>query len=164
MDYGHATNREAPCKTRRDVDPGSHKCCPGGRIFRWDRGHVGPRVGPDPHRAPRVPRDQRRRPRPVADAAGSVQRWNQIAIDATGLDHTPIAPGESRASFAEQLGPGRASRAMAIVHVAMFDVVNAIEGEYKGYTGLGPAPFGISMKAVIAQAAHDANPLALGAY
>jgi len=115
----------------------------------------GPRFGPDPHRAPSVSRDQRRRPRPVADAAGSVQRWNQIAIDATGLDHTPIAPGENRASFGEQLGPGRASRAMAIVHVAMFDAVNAIEGEYKSYTRVRPAPFGTSMKAAIAQAAHD---------
>ena len=115
----------------------------------------GPRFGADPNRVPRVPIDPRRRPRPVADSAGSVQHWNQIAIDASGLDHTPIAPGENRANFAEQLGPGRASRAMAIVHLAMFDVVNAIEGEYKSYTGVGPAPFGTSMKTVIAQAAHD---------
>jgi len=115
----------------------------------------GPRFGPDPHRAPRVPGDQRRRPRPVVDAADSIQQWNQIAIDASGLDHTPIAPGENRTVFGEQLGPGRASRAMAIVHLAMFDAVNAIESEYKSYTGVGPAPFGTSMKAAIAQAAHD---------
>jgi hypothetical protein len=25
-----------------------------------------------------------------------VLHWNQIAIDATGLDHTPVAPGEHR--------------------------------------------------------------------
>jgi len=115
----------------------------------------GPRFGADPNRAPHGPIVPRRRPRPVADAADSIQRWNQIAIDASGLDHTPIAPGESRASFAEQLGPGRASRAMAIVHLAMFDAVNAIEGEYKSYTTVGPAPFGTSIKAAIAQAAHD---------
>jgi len=41
-----------------------------------------------------------------------VRRWNQIAIDASGLDHTPVAPGENRI-FHEQVGPGRASRAMA---------------------------------------------------
>ena len=115
----------------------------------------GPRFGADPHQAPRVPIDPRRRPRPVVDSAGSVQHWNEIAIDASGLDHTPIAPGENRVHFAEQLGPGRASRAMAIVHLAMFDAVNAIEGEYKSYTGVGPAPFVTSMKAAIAQAVHD---------
>ena len=112
----------------------------------------GPRFKADPNRASRVPPDLSRRPRSVVDAAGSVQHWNQIAIDASGLDHTPPAPG---GTFAEQLGPVRSSRAMAIVHLAMFDAVNAIEGEYKSYTGVGPAPFGTSMKAAIAQAAHD---------
>src|SRR6266404_2025206 len=57
-------------------------------------------------------------------ARDPVHRWNQIAIDATGLDHTPVASGEHR-TFGEQLGPGRASRAMAIVHVAIFDAINA---------------------------------------
>ena len=114
----------------------------------------GPRFGADPHQAPRVPIDPRRRPRPAADSAGMIQHWNEISIDATGLDHTPVAPGESRV-FGEQLGPARASRAMAIIHLAIFDAVNAIEGEYKSYTGVGHAPFGTSMKAAIAQAAHD---------
>ena len=27
-------------------------------------------------------------------AADSLRHWNQIAIDASGLDHTPVAPGE----------------------------------------------------------------------
>ncbi len=61
--------------------------------------------------------------------------WNQIAIDASGLDHTPVAPGETRV-FGEQIGPGRSSRAMAIVHIAMFDAVNAVGGDYQSYTGL----------------------------
>ena len=47
--------------------------------------------------------------------------------NASGLDHTPVAPGENRV-FGEQIGPGRASRAMAIVHIAIFDAVNAITG------------------------------------
>src|SRR5437667_11763492 len=47
----------------------------------------------------------------------SLHRWNLIAINASGLDHTPVAPGENRV-FGEQLGPGRSSRAMAIVHIA----------------------------------------------
>ena len=68
-----------------------------------------------------------------------LRHWNQIAIDASGLDHTPVAPGEKRV-FGEQLGPVRASRAMAIVHIAIFDSVNAIVGGYRSYTGLPAAP------------------------
>ncbi len=83
-----------------------------------------------------------------------VRRWNQVAIDASGLDHTAVAPGENRV-FGEQYGPTRASRAMAIVHIAIFDAVNAIAGGYETYTGLAPAPAATSMKAAIAQAAHD---------
>src|SRR5256885_1537757 len=49
-----------------------------------------------------------------SDALGQVLYWNQVAIDASGLDHTPPAPGENRV-FHEQLGPGGASRAIAIV-------------------------------------------------
>ena len=72
-----------------------------------------------------------------------MHRWNQIAIDATGLDHTPVAPGENRV-FGEQLGPGRASRAMAIVHIAIFDAINAILGGYQSYTGIESAPHPVS--------------------
>ena len=39
-----------------------------------------------------------------ASGLTGLRRWNQIAIDASGLDHTPPAPGEDRA-FGEQLGP-----------------------------------------------------------
>jgi hypothetical protein len=44
---------------------------------------------------------------------------------------------------------------MAIVHIAIFDAVNAIAGGYQSYTGLPRARAGTSMKAAIAQAAHD---------
>src|SRR5438270_470031 len=84
----------------------------------------------------------------------SLHRWNVIAINATGLDHTPVAPGETRV-FGEQLGPGRASRAMAIVHVAMFDALDAVVGGYTSYPGtqatLGP----MSVDVAISQAARD---------
>src|SRR6476469_2549224 len=50
----------------------------------------------------------------------SLHRWNVIAINASGLDHTPVAPGENRV-FGEKLGAGRSSRAMAIGHIAMFE-------------------------------------------
>ena len=63
-------------------------------------------------------------------------------------------PGENRV-FGEQLGPGRAARAMAIVHIAIFDAVNAIFGEWDSYTDQERAPSGASVDAAIAQAAHD---------
>src|SRR6266566_4823178 len=84
----------------------------------------------------------------------SLHRWNVIAINATGLDHTPVAPGENRV-FGEQLGPGRSSRAMAIVHVAMFDVLDAVVGGYTSYTGTQASPGPMSVDAAIAQAARD---------
>jgi len=83
-----------------------------------------------------------------------VRHWNEIAINATGLDHTPVAPGETRV-FGEELGPGRSSRAMAIVHIAIFDAVNAIAGRYTSYTDQPPARLGASVRAAIAAAAHD---------
>src|SRR5438309_2150368 len=84
----------------------------------------------------------------------SLHRWNVIAINATGLDHTPVAPGENRV-FGEQLGPGRASRAMAIVHVAMFDALDAVVGDYTSYTGTQAVPGPTSLDAAISQAARD---------
>jgi hypothetical protein len=83
------------------------------------------------------------------DGPGStswVLRWNQIAIDASGADH---------AGLGEQLGPGRSSRAMAIVHIAMFDALNAAVGGHESYTGLRRVYGDVSLKAALAQAAHD---------
>jgi PAP2 superfamily len=88
------------------------------------------------------------------EATRRLRYWNETAVNASGLDHTPVAEGEQRV-FGEQLGPGRASRAMAIVHIAMFDAMNAIAGGFQSYTGLPRASAGASMSAAIAQAAHD---------
>ena len=85
---------------------------------------------------------------------GMAHHWNEMAINASGLDHTQPAPGETRI-FGEQLGPARASRAMAIVHIAVFDAVNAITGKYRSYTGIPPAKGSTSMSAAIAEAAHN---------
>src|SRR6185436_7720981 len=97
----------------------------------------------------------RRRRRPGAAVIERLRHWSETAVDASGLDHTPPAPGENRL-FGEQLGPGRASRAMAIVHVAVFDAMNAVLGGYHGYAGLPAAPDNTSVHAAIAVAAHDA--------
>jgi hypothetical protein len=93
------------------------------------------------------------RPAPY-DSRSRLIHWNWIGIDASGVDHTPVAPGENRI-FGEQLGPGRAARALAIVHIAIFDAVNAIFGEWESYAYRDRAPSGASVDAAIAYAAHD---------
>lgn len=117
------------------------------------RGGFGEAFGPQIHpRVQQVQPNAKHRPRHVLDRAVAIRDWNQIAIDAAGLDH---APSDASHIFGHQLGPGRSSRAMAIVHLAIFDVVNAVEGGHRSYTGLGPAKVGTSISAAVAQAAHD---------
>jgi len=77
---------------------------------------------------------------------------NKHAIDATGLDHVPPT-GDGR--LQHQLGPGKASRAMAIIHIAMFEAVIAILGGYQSYLGVDQVGSGVSVEAAIAQAAYD---------
>lgn len=92
---------------------------------------------------------------PGVDPLGRLRYWNEVAVNTSGLDHTPVAPGESRV-FGEQLGPGRSSRAMAIVHIAVFDAINAIVGGYQSYAGIRPSHVPASIDAAIARAAADA--------
>jgi hypothetical protein len=77
-----------------------------------------------------------------------VLSWNAVALDALkndyALGHTP-----------EQGGPTRDSRALAIVHAAMFDAVNSIDGHYSPYLTVAPNAKGASIDAAVAQAAHD---------
>jgi hypothetical protein len=84
-----------------------------------------------------------------------IEHWNGMSIDASGLDHMPSNQGPPH-TFGQQVGPCRAARAVAIVHIAMFEAMNAIEQKYQSYTGLPPAPKGTSMRAAVSQASHDA--------
>src|SRR6266850_49768 len=116
----------------------------------FPRGHRDA-LGPRYEAAPRQREFSRDRQRSAIDF---VRHWNEIAIDASGLDHTPVAIDETRV-FGEQFGPTRSSRAIAIVHIAIFDAVIAIAGGYRSYTGISAAPNDTSINAAIAQAAHD---------
>jgi hypothetical protein len=114
------------------------------------RDNLGPLYKPDENSAS-VPHVRRQ----FTASAPAVRRWSDVAIDTSGIDHTPVAAGEPRV-FGEQFGPGRSSRAMAIVHIAIFDAINAIAGGYKSYTNLPRVTKPTSMDAAVAQAARDA--------
>ena len=101
-----------------------------------------------------VPAPIFRNPRPGSDLRSWIIHWNEVAINASGVDHTPVAPGETRV-FGEQIGPGRSARAMAIVHIAIFDALIAVNGGYRSYTGLPRVSGQVSQKAAVAYAAHD---------
>ena len=95
-------------------------------------------------------------PRVAHGAYDHVLLWNEIALDTTAIDHTPVRPGETRV-FGEQFGPPRASRAMAIVHIAMFEAINAVHRRYRSYTGLAPVGGDVSVALAVARASHDAQ-------
>jgi hypothetical protein len=95
-----------------------------------------------------------RNPLPGADLRSWVIHWNEVAINASGIDHTPVMEGENRV-FGEQLGPTRASRALAIVQIAVFDSLVAISGGFRSYTGLSRVTGDVSAKAAVAQSSHD---------
>jgi hypothetical protein len=88
------------------------------------------------------------------DSPAMIEHWTEVSIDASGLDHTAVLPGENRV-FGEQFGPARAARAIAIVHIAVFEAVNAIDGRFQSYLNLPPAVAGTSMRAAVGQAARD---------
>ena len=89
------------------------------------------------------------------DPRARLLRWNEIAMEATALDHTPPPAGDPRV-FREQFGPGREAKALAIVHIAMFDAVNAATGHrFRSYSGIPAVPRPTGLNVAIAQAAHD---------
>ena len=72
-------------------------------------------------------------------SADMVVTWNEVLLDAIRVDRT---------------APPVASRSMAIVHIAIFDAVNAIERTYEPYLFRGHAPPGTSAESAVAAAAH----------
>lgn len=90
-------------------------------------------------RAPEGPGDP-----PDRDA---VLDWNAVALDAIARDYSDLAEPH------DQPGPTRVSRALAIVHAAIFDAVNSIVPDYEPYLVCRRAP-GASVDAAVAAAAH----------
>ncbi|HZZ28402.1 MAG TPA: phosphatase PAP2 family protein [Pirellulales bacterium] len=81
-------------------------------------------------------------------AVDAILYWNDIALQTVNIDH-------SSAAFKEQYGPTRASRALAIVSVAMYDAINSIEGQYEPYLVKVVGVQGADIGAAVGEAAHD---------
>lgn len=105
----------------------------------------------------------------VPPVLSKLYSWHQIALSATALDHTTPFGVWASDLYAEQPGPARSSRALAIVHLAMFEAVNAISQKANSYRkiqaeilsaiNLKPSdlrPETVSMDMALMQAAHDA--------
>jgi hypothetical protein len=73
-------------------------------------------------------------------AVDTVLEWNQVAVEATRV---------------ARLSPNAQTRALAMVHGAVFDAVNGIEGGYAPYLVTRRAPIWASEDAAAAVAAHD---------
>jgi PAP2 superfamily/Vanadium chloroperoxidase N-terminal domain len=78
----------------------------------------------------------------------SVLDWNAIALEVGKADHSGTFGSP------EQGGPTRTSRALAIVHTAMYDAANSVETAGIPYLTILPLP-NASLDAAVAQAATD---------
>src|SRR5215217_9651200 len=72
-------------------------------------------------------------------AADTVLQWNALAVEATRV---------------AKFSPNVQTRALAMVHGAVFDAVNGIEGGYAPYLVTRRAPIWASEEAAVAVAAH----------
>ncbi|MCK1339747.1 phosphatase PAP2 family protein [Bradyrhizobium sp. 38] len=90
--------------------------------------------------------------------------WHKVALDATSVDHIPSVTRPI--VYYQQIGPHRSSRAMALVHLAMFEAANIYSGAYQSIIyGVGPdsfiespvagSPSNKKVAAAIHQAAYD---------
>src|SRR5688572_21638799 len=77
--------------------------------------------------------------RRLLSGAGVVTHWNELLLQSLTAQ-PPRVP---------------LSRNIALVHVAMFDAVNAIDGSFESYAADVKASSGASQEAAAAQAAHD---------
>jgi membrane-associated phospholipid phosphatase len=67
---------------------------------------------------------------------GYLLSWNEVALQASALDHYTPNANNPPPTFGEQYGPARSSRAFAIVHLAMFEAVNTISRKFQSYRNL----------------------------
>jgi hypothetical protein len=87
---------------------------------------------------------------PSPSPTDAVLDWNAYLLQANANDHDPqVVPSP------DQGGPTRTARAFAIVHAAIYDAVNSIDGSYTPYLAPITNAEGASIEAAVAQAGHD---------
>lgn len=77
--------------------------------------------------------------KPMTAHAGEVLEWNMVALQAIE---------------ASQQSAPEAARSLAMVHAAIYDAVNGIDGGFQSYHVSGSSPVGASMQAAAASAAR----------
>ena len=85
-----------------------------------------------------------------AQKVSTILKWNAIALEANKVDFSGPKPTQG--------GPTLSSRALALVHIAMYDAhfgaTGFVGGNNPFLTGLAPAPVGTSTSDAAASAAH----------
>ena len=84
----------------------------------------------------------------AAEPTNMVLVWNENAVNVIGQPATNTPPGLGQ-------GPPLAALHLAMVHGAIYDAVNAIDGGHEPYLPGLSAPSTASQAAAVAQAAHD---------
>jgi hypothetical protein len=85
-----------------------------------------------------------------ADVADAITTWHEILLDVQAVDFRDPAN-----VAADQVGPTRTSRAAAMVQIAVFDALNAFDGNRTSYNTIPAAQAGASKEVAIAYAARD---------
>lgn len=90
----------------------------------------------------------------VVRLGDTITDWNALLLNVI-RDNTTLSdiPYPHRVV---PMAPPAAARALAILHVAMFDAVNGIDGSYQAFHSDVVTPMGASMTAAAASAAHEA--------
>lgn len=80
--------------------------------------------------------------------------WHNVLLDSIALDHTGSDEFGGLPPFV-QGGPGRTSRALAMVQIAVYDAMNAFEREFFNYNNGVPRARNASMDVAIAFASFE---------
>ncbi|MEL7129458.1 MAG: chloroperoxidase [Pseudomonadota bacterium] len=89
----------------------------------------------------------------VEDTRDRVFFWHSVALDTVAIDHTPDAATDE--APLENGGPTRTSRALAMVQIAVFDAINALDPTFTPFNELSVRSGATSEDAAISQAAYS---------
>jgi len=94
------------------------------------------------------------KPRIPINLSDRILLWHEVSLDTNALDYVPPPDG---GLYHQQFGPHRSSRAIAVVQLTVFEVVNAKFPKYQSYVGFHTPRDTWSVDAAVAQASHDAQ-------